>query len=276
MPGDQPNKFAKAASSETDVVVVDLEDAVSNARKDYARDALAEWLMSEPGIPLVIRINPIDSRCGSLDLETVLSNENGMILGIRLPKVEKISDVTTVADRIRIAGSDLGIFPIIESAIGVENVQQLAACDALIKGVCIGFGDLLADISPLAGPEAINWAMGRFIMAVRGAGLPAPPLGVYPDIRNLDALRKSTESGRAVGFIGRSAFHPAQIPVINEVFTPSIKAVEEANEIIDLYSDPQQGAILLHGKIVDYADLVRAEQLVDLFNLTLTQNEAGG
>ncbi|MBP0462057.1 HpcH/HpaI aldolase/citrate lyase family protein [Streptomyces montanisoli] len=266
-PGDRPDVVAKALRSGADVVVVDLEDAVAAARKDYARDATAELLAdAAPGPCAVhVRVNALGGPRAAADL-AALAGLPGLG-GLRLPKVASAADVTAVVDAVRqAAGTDAAVpalYPLIESALGVENAFAVASSHPAVGGIALGEADLRADLG-LAGEDALTWPRVRAVVAARAAGLAPPAQSVYPDVRDLAGLEASCLRARALGFLGRAAIHPRQLPVIERAFLPDAGEVAAARETVEAAAAEPGALALPDGRFVDPAVVASARRVLAL------------
>jgi citrate lyase subunit beta/citryl-CoA lyase len=249
VPGDRPDMYSKAAGSGADVVIVDLEDAVAPDRKQYARQAILDWLRHGPPLPVEVRVNAVGTPWVVDDLEAL----NG--IPIRLPKVESADDVQSAAD---LTGA--GITCLIETALGVERAFEIASAHPRVAAIGLGEADLAGDL----GTDELGWCQQRIVVAARAAGRPAPAMSVYPDIADLDGLAASCRAGRARGFRGRAAIHPSQIPVIREAFRPSPDEVADAQAVLAAYAQ-SGGAVttLPDRRMVDAAMIGRARRILD-------------
>jgi citrate lyase subunit beta / citryl-CoA lyase len=264
VPGDRPDMVVKALRSGADVVLVDLEDAVAPGRKAYARDAVAE-VFSEPvaGAPAVhVRVNALDGPWVGADLAAVAGLAG--VGGLRLPKVGTPDDVARVVRMVRGTGADVPpLYALLESALGVENAFAVAGADPAVRGVALGEADLRAELG-LGGEEALAWPRARVVVAARAAGLAPPPQSVYPDVRDLAGLAASCRHGRALGFLGRAAIHPRQLPVIERAYLPSPQEVAVARDTVAA-AEASPGALALpDGRFVDPAVVAGARRVLAL------------
>jgi len=254
--GSDPHQIEKALSSEADAVVIDLEDAVAQGRKDEARRIAAGVLEREHEKPVFVRVNSSGGELGESDIEAIAGPN---LAGLRLPKTESAEDVRSVAGRLDDLGCKASIQCLIESAFGLEMAFEIARSHPLVEGLGPGEADLAADLG-VSGEEGLLYARSRIVCAARAAGLAAIQ-SVYTDVRDLEGLRRSTAEGKRLGFVGRSAIHPAQVTAINEAFTPTPEEVSEARELLDEVESAaasDTGAFVLeNGKFVDEA-VVRA------------------
>jgi len=263
VPGDRPERFAKAIASEADVVIVDLEDAVAPGHKDAARENAHTLLAQTTAKPVVVRINDIRSSWGAADL--ALLRDAPSLAGVRVPKVEGAADVRAV--RTALGSHALPLHCLIESARGVEAAFEIASADPSVASIALGEADLRSDLD-VSDEDGLLWARSRIVVAARAAGLPAPAMSVYTKIDDLEGLAASCRRGRALGFIGRAAIHPRQLAVIADCFTPTEAEVSAARELLDALATAtaaEHGVVVLpNGQFVDRAMVEGAERVIAL------------
>ncbi|GIF68603.1 CoA ester lyase [Asanoa ishikariensis] len=256
VPGDRPDRFAKAVASGADAVILDLEDAVVLGRKAYARSAVAEFLAAPHPVPVQVRV--------SEDVDADLAAVAGLpgLGGLRLPKVESSSAVTSLASRV-----DVPLHPLIESAVGLENAFAIASAHPAVASLGLGEADLRSDLG-VSDDDGLLWARGRVVVAARAAGLPPPAMSVFVDLADTDGLAASCARGRRLGFLGRSAIHPRQLPVIVSAFRPSAAEVDRAAELLAAVAEASSResgtAVLPDGRFADRAMVAAAQRTVDL------------
>lgn len=268
-PGDRPHVVAKALRSGADVVLVDLEDAVAPDRKEYARAATAE-LLSDPspgplaGVPVHVRVNALDGPLAEHDIRALTGLPG--LAALRLPKVTGPADLTRVARWTQgqpSPGQLPPLYALLESALGVERAYEIATARPAPCGIALGEADLRADLG-VAGSPGLAYARGRTIVAARAAGLAPPPQSVYPDVRDTEGLAASCAEGRAAGFVGRTAIHPRQLPVIERAYLPTPEEVESAREVVGA-AETEAGALALpDGRFVDAAVVAAAARTLEL------------
>ncbi len=273
VPASDPRRVEKALGSEADAVVLDLEDAVAASRKMEARQNAGSLLETAPPKPVIVRVNaPGTSLCAE-DLQAVATPH---LFGIRLPKVGDPEEVRRVAEVLDGSDSEAGIQCLIESALGLEMAFEIARSHERVLGVSLGEADLAADLG-IGDETGLLYARSRVVTASRAAGLPGPVQSVYTDVRDLDGLRRSTREGKSLGFVGRSAIHPAQLAIINEVFTPTEETVAEARDLLarlERSAGEGTGAFVLEdGRFVDKAVVETARSTLALAG-RLEQEEA--
>jgi citrate lyase subunit beta/citryl-CoA lyase len=279
VPADGGTKLDKAMASGADAVIVDLEDSIAPERKDRARAAALEFLKSAVAKKdrprLMVRINGLDTGMTDADLDAVLPGRPDAIL---LPKAEGGSTVVhldaKLTAREAIAGLPEGSIKVlaqtVESAAGLFAAGSYRGSSTRLIGMTWGPEDLSAEL----GAEANRDAEGRLTepyrlarsMCLFGAAAAKVPAieTIHVDFRNLDALRRDTEIARRDGFTGRLAIHPAQVPVINEVFTASPEQIAKAKMVVAAFAaQPGAGTVGIDGKMFDRPHLLRAQRLLD-------------
>jgi citrate lyase subunit beta / citryl-CoA lyase len=262
-PGDRLDMVEKAARSGTDAVIVDLEDAVSNDNKVSARSNLAE-LPPSP-VPYYVRTNGATT---PWFWEDVAAAGHAEVVGLILPKAEdpkvisQIDGALTVAEmRSGKKTGDITLIPLIESALGVRLTYEIALASTRVECVMFGGGeqgDLIADLGAEWSPEGtgLMQARSQVLLSARAAGVPYPMEAVFMDFRNNEALRVESEIARTLGYVGKVAIHPGQVPVINEVFTPSPEVVEYQRKVLAAFEEAEaagKASIAVDGRMVDYA-----------------------
>jgi citrate lyase subunit beta / citryl-CoA lyase len=195
------------------------------------------------------------NRADEADVAALAALDSSTRFELRMPKVETTAELDAVG---RICGQR-PLTAIIESARGVENAAAIAAHPAVTR-LALGESDLASELGS-TDRTVIDFARVRLLIAARAAGLDAPMLSAYPDIRDLDGLRADSERGRALGWFGRVAIHPSQLPVIAEVFAPSASELVWARDVV---AAVEEGGVatLANGEMVDPAMLGRARMLL--------------
>lgn len=250
-PGDRPDVVQKALASAADAVIVDLEDAVAADRREYARSATAELLASPRPAPVHVRI------AGKDDIASLVGLPG--LAGLRLPKVARASDI----HRFAAVAPDTPLYALLESALGIENAHAIATAHPAVRGIALGEADLRAELG-VGNDAGLDWPRSRVVVAARAAGLPAPVQSVYPDVRDLEGLAASCAHGRSLGFFGRSAIHPRQLPVIERAYLPTAREVESAAEIVEAAARNAGAQALPDGRFVDAAIVAAAHRTLFL------------
>lgn len=261
VPGDAPDKLRSALDRGADELIVDLEDAVLPDRKDLARDVVATWLDGLPAtdVGVWVRVNPGDA--GLVDIRAV--GHFAGLSGVVLAKTESVDDVAAASAVLDEIGSSARVVPLLESGAAVLRALDIAA-GPRVHRLQVGEADLRADLGVTLGPDEreLLWVRSQIVAASAAAGIAPPIAPVSTDFRDLDALRDSTEALARLGFIGRACIHPAQVAVVNEVFTPSADAIAEAEEILAALANAGTGIALdSRGRMLDEA-VARQARLV--------------
>ncbi|ULR49967.1 HpcH/HpaI aldolase/citrate lyase family protein [Streptomyces deccanensis] len=262
VPGDRPEVVTKALASGAEVVIVDLEDAVAPDRKAYARAATAELLSTPPPVPVHVRVNALDTPDAEEDLETLAPLPG--LTALRLPKITSPDEVARVAERTAPAeGGAVALYALLESALGVERAYDIATAHPALRGIALGEADLRADLA-VSDDRALDWPRSRVILAARAAGLPSPAQSIYPDTRDLEGLAATSARGRALGFLGRAAIHPRQLPVIERAYTPTPQEVESAERTLRAATTTAGAQALPDGRFIDPAVVAAARRTLTL------------
>ncbi|MDQ0953194.1 citrate lyase subunit beta/citryl-CoA lyase [Streptomyces phaeochromogenes] len=259
VPGDRPEVVAKALVAGADVVVVDLEDAVAPDRKEYARAATAD-LLSEPSslpVPVHVRVNALDSPESAADLRTLTTLP--ALSGLRLPKVTAPSQVVRTADR----APHIPLYALLESALAVEHAYAIATAHPALHGISLGEADLRADLG-VRDDAGLDWPRSRVVLAARAADLAPPPQSVHTDVRDLTGLAASCAHGRALGFLGRAAIHPRQLPVIETAYLPTPEDIESAESVLKAAATHPGAQALPDGRFIDAAVVAAAHRTLAL------------
>ncbi len=262
VPGDRPDRFAKAAASGAHVVILDLEDAVAPAHKEAARREAVAWLPDAAAGTVEVRVNALGTRWAADDLAALAGW--AALRAVRIPKVQRGADVHAAIDQL--ADPDVPLNCVLETALGVENAFAVATAHDRVHAIGLGEADLAGDLG--VGDAGLVWSRARVVSASRAAGLGAPAQSVFTNVTDLDGLRQSCLSGRELGFVGRSAIHPRQIPVIHDAYRPSDDELAAAQAVLAGLAEAEQidagVAVLADGRMVDAAMRKRALDLVEL------------
>jgi len=241
-----------------DEVLLDLEDGVGPDFKEQARRLVAETLQSNPAW---VRINGPGTPAAEADLNAI----GELAKGINIPKVESRADVAWVRERL--AGRDISLAATIESARGVLNCIDIAGGPGLVR-LSFGNVDFAADLGIASDAwEATLLARSQVVLASRAAEIEPPTDGVYTRFQDDDGLRLEAARARALGFGSKSAIHPRQVPIINQIFTPTEAEVAWATDVVRVYRASQGAATrTASGEMVDVPVFERARRLLALAN----------
>ncbi|MCI0658400.1 MAG: CoA ester lyase [Acidobacteria bacterium] len=263
VPGDDPRKIAKAAASGADCVVLDLEDGVAAGRKLLARETVASSLQNLDfgASEKLVRVNPVGAELHPRDIEATLAARPD---GYVVPKVESAEQIREVARRTSLA--PLALLALIESARGVVQAAAIAASDPHLEALLFGAEDLAGDMGATRTREGAEmaWARGAVVVTAAAFSLQAIDT-VFVDLGDLEGLRREAGTACTMGYAGKMAIHPKQVPVIQESFTPSDEEIEKARILVELHAGHQasgEGVFVLDGKMVDWPMIRTAQRLL--------------
>lgn len=278
VPADGGSKLDKATASGADAVIIDLEDSITPERKPQARAAALDFLKSNRGKKerprLLVRINGLETGMADADLDAIIAGKPDAVV---FPKAEGAPSVVhldaKLTAREAIAGLPEGTVKIlaqaVESAAGLFAAGTFRGASTRLIGLTWGPEDLSAELGANANRDATGtltepYRLARSMCLYGAAAAKLPAIEtVYVDFRNSEGLRRDTQDARRDGFTGRLAIHPAQVPIINEVFTPTADEIAKAKEIIAAFAaQPGAGAVGIDGKMYDRPHLVRAQALL--------------
>ena len=285
LPGNNPNMLINGNCLGSDAVIFDLEDAVSPAEKDAARILVRNTMryMDFRGCEIIVRINAIDTAYWQADIDAILPYKPQLIL---LPKTGTAADVQTadaymcqVEEKLGMEKHSVGLMPLIETAMGVENAYAIASASSRVKALFLGAEDLTADLQCKRTKEGreIEYARTRLVVAARAAGVDVYDTP-FTDVNDDEGIWIDAQLAKALGFTGKASISPRHVEVINQVFSPTQKEVDYAYEVMDaiaLAKEQGKGAIALHGKMIDAPIVARAQRTIDMANaLGMRRGEA--
>lgn len=277
VPGDSERKLEKAISSQSDVLIADLEDSVSLDSKAEGRRIAAVFLQSarsRTNAQLYVRVNDLATGLTEDDLAVVMKARPD---GIMLPKAEGGNDVARLAAALRVHEAENGIedgrtriLPIItETALGVLNAASYRGSSDRLAGLTWGAEDLSAHIGALAARHEdgsytplFQLARNITLLAATAAGVPAIDT-VFPNFSDTEAFTRDCQLAVRDGFVARMAIHPAQVETINTVFTPSDEEVAKARAVVEAFSAAgNAGVVNIGGRMYDRPHLALAERVL--------------
>ncbi len=255
VPGHRPELLPKAAVSGADAVIIDFEDAVSEADKPAAHAALAS--LPDMVVPVVVRTNSFDSDWFEKDLAQLAKTPPALVM---LPKAESASHIDHIA---RILGVDMPVIPIIESAAGLAAAGDMLRHPSVLQ-CAFGHLDFALDIGASPDWENLHYARGKLVVETRLAGK-APPLdGVAVRFDDADIVGAEARRARDMGFGGKLLIHPKQIAPSKAVFRPSRDDYDWALRVMAAVAE-SSSAVQLDGAMVDVPVIKRAERIISDF-----------
>jgi len=253
VPGNRPERFAKACASGADAVIVDLEDAVPPDEKATARAAVRAWL--SPAHPALLRINAADTGWFAEDAQ--LCRLPG-VAGVVLPKAERTADIEALTS---IGGAGLAVLPLIESAHGLWHAQSIAGTRS-VQRLIFGTIDFQLDLGMRAGEDEMLPFRTQLVLASRMAGIAPPVDGVTVAINDATAIAADTARARRLGFGGKLCIHPRQVGIVNAGFAPTAAEVAWARNVVQAAARAAGAAVAVDGKMVDRPVILRAEAIL--------------
>ncbi len=273
VPASRPELFAKAMASEADALSFDLEDAVDEARKGEARRELAKFLRTLPencGKTIIVRVNGIETPHFEEDIAAIVGP--GLDL-VNVPKPESPDDIREAAGVIYKAERDakvanpIGILANIESPRAYRLAAEIATADPRVKGLQVGWGDLIEPLDiDRYNPTVIEAMLVWIRIAAGEAGIFAYD-GAYANITDTEGYQREAEMSRRLGYLGKSAIHPSQVPLANAVFRPTDVEIAHSLKVVEAAARAKAegvGAFTVNGRMIDGPFIRRAEAILAL------------
>ena len=280
-PGNHERRVEKALGLGADVVILDLEDAVAISEKKSTRELINKTLEQPRNCAVFVRVNAYDTEFCYGDICSIVS-EN--LDGIVLPKLESSEDLRSIdwllgnlEQERGLPNGSIDLMPIIETAVGLVNIREIARADTRVKRLAFGGGDYTRDLG-------MEWTLkedellpvrSEMVLASRFGKLEPPVDTVFIHIKEHDAFRSSCSNISGLGFQGKMCIHPDQVPVTNETFTPDPEEVKWSQRVIDEFAKAEKAGIAsiqIDGYFVDYPIVEKAQRTVDIANLLETLN----
>ena len=261
VPGDRPERFAKALASGADVVICDLEDAVSATNKAIARHAVADWLR---GHRAVVRVNGVGTPWHDDDVAAIA--EAPGLAAVVLPKTDEATLVQQLVHRL---AEHTDVIPLVESAAGVVNADAIAAAPRV---AALAFGsidfalDLGIDDADGVDETPLLFARSTLVIASRAAGIAPPIDGITVSLSDAEAIRRDARRALALGFGGKQCIHPRQVLEVNAAFTPSPAAIARARRVIDAAEQSHGSAVQVNGQMIDKPRIDQARRVLSMEN----------
>lgn len=272
LPGNAPNIIVNGEILGADAVILDLEDAVSPAEKDAARILVRNAIkyMGFGKCEVIVRINATDTAFWRKDLEAIIPVRPSLIMP---PKTACAQDVLKVdayiselEEKLGLEQGSVGLIPLIETALGVENAYQIASASPRVKAIFLGGEDLTADLRCKRTKEGheIAYARSRMVVAARAAGVDVYDTP-FTDVNDDEGIYVDAQYAKSLGFTGKSAISPRHVKAINEVFSPTKADIDYAYEVMEairIGNEQGKGAVSLRGKMIDAPIVARAQQTI--------------
>jgi citrate lyase subunit beta/citryl-CoA lyase len=273
VPASRPELFAKAMAGEADAISFDLEDAVDESMKDEARRVLSTFLARlEPGHgkTIIVRVNGLATAHFAADVEAVVASRAVDL--VNFPKAESAEDVKACAEALAAAERRAGVAPLsilanIETPRAFRLAAQIASASPRVAGLQAGWGDL---IEPLDIDRYNLPMIESLLLAIRIAAGEAGAFaydGAWAKIEDPEGYKREARAARRLGYLGKSAIHPSQVPLANEVFRPSDEEIAHSLKVVAAAREAKEkgvGAFTVNGRMVDAPFIRRAERILAL------------
>lgn len=252
VPGNRPERFAKAAATAADLVIVDLEDAVPEENKAAARDAVVQWLSAEG--QAAVRVNGTKSVHYQQDV-AVLAGLPGL-QAVVVPMADDPAELAMLHQRL---GRGIEIVALIETALGVVRAIELASTPGVSR-LAFGHLDFAVDIGSSIEDQAMLMARSTLVVASRAAGLPGPVDGVTTSLDDPEVSATDAARARGLGFAGKLCIHPTQVEAVNAAFSPTGDELAWAHRIIE--ASTAGGVMRVDGHMVDAPVILKAQAIL--------------
>jgi (S)-citramalyl-CoA lyase len=252
VPGIQPELIPKALRTGSDIVCIDLEDAIAPQHKSGARRRTLDYFASPQavdGVEQTVRINCLRTADGLEDVLAVIASDTPP-LALMLTKVKTADEVRLLDDLLAGSHDRIRFHVIIETNDGLENAYEIARASPRIESLLFGGIDMAADLRVEPTWEALLYARHRVVHAAAGAGVDAIDVP-FLDLGDMEGLAAAAKASAAIGFTGKAAIHPKQIPVVNAAFSPSPSQLERARRIVDAFSKHDSGLLVVDGELIE-------------------------
>ncbi len=258
-PGARPDRFVKAGEIGADVLIIDLEDAVSPDDKPKARKTAIDYLSagSDASPARALRINGLDTAAGIADLDALLASDAEPDFLV-LPKADGPGHVHILDRLLSAKKREIRLVGIVESARGLASVETTAAATPRLSGLMLGAADLAADLGAATAWPPLAAARSRLVLACALAGV-MPIDSPFFDVHDADGLSRETTESIALGFPAKAAIHPGQVGSINQALTPTHQQIEHARAVMAANA---KGVGVVDGQMVDEAVARKARRIL--------------
>jgi len=279
IPGNNPAMIQQGGVYGADSILLDLEDAVALNQKDAARILVRNMIqvIDFYHAEVCVRINHLSTPFGLADLEAIVPLQPSAIRYPKTESAEEVAELLTIIEKIEdrhgLPHNKMTLHAMIETAMGVQNVFNIASQFIRVDAITIGGQDLTADMNIVYTPEGtgIDFARKRIVMAAKASHIDVIDT-VFPDVNDEEGLRKETEYAKSIGFTGKAVINPRQIEIIHQVYTPTEEEIRKAYRIVKEFkinSAAGVGVFAIDGKMIDAPIVTRAEYILRLANVSV-------
>ena len=251
-PGNRPEMIPKALATGADIVTVDLEDAIAPSDKASARKRTLGWFAENDDfgrVEPVVRINCLRSLDGLGDLRAIIESPRPPP-AIMLPKVKSPAEVLVHEELIAQAAAPIRLHVIIETNEGLDACVEIARSSELVDTLLFGGVDMAAELRVEPTWNALLHARSRVVHAAASAGIDLIDVP-FLDLNDMEGLAREANACAEIGFTGKGAIHPKQIPVLNDCFSPSEEEVERARRVVAEFDTADSGLVVIDGKLIE-------------------------
>jgi citrate lyase beta subunit len=252
-PGLQPEMFPKALKTGTDIVCIDLEDAIAPQHKDLARErtmTIFQDPQADDGVERIVRINCLRTIDGQNDVRALVEAGENAPPAIMLPKVKSADEVRGMDELLSEHNMPTRLHVIIETNQALEAAYDIAHASERIDAMFFGGVDMAAELRAKNAWLPLLYARSRVVHAAASVGVDAIDVP-YLDLNDLDGMNEEARQAADLGFSGKGAIHPSQIGILNDIFSPSEAEVAHAQRIVDAFAKAETGLVVVDGKLIE-------------------------
>ena len=262
------NMFSKAINSGVDIVCLELEDGIAPADKNLAREKALNIINTQKfnhKVEVLIRVNSIRESCGLLDIAALLNSKNQPD-GLLVPKIKSPEELIILDNLFSEKKLNTKLHAIIETNLGLEKANDIAASSDRIESLFFGAVDMSAELRCQNSWENLLYARSKVVHAAASKQLDVIDVP-FLDLNNMKNMQEEASKSKSLGFTGKGAIHPKQIKILNKVFTPSLKEVNKAKKIIKLFENSSTGLIVYDGKLIEKPVLREMYRVINIYNM---------
>ena len=260
--------FSKAINSGVDIVCLELEDGIAPTDKNSAREKAIQIINTQKPndkVEILIRVNSIRESCGLLDINALL-NSKKQPDGLLVPKIKHPEELIIIDNLLTEKNLNTKLHAIIETNSGLEKASFIAASSNRIESLFFGAVDMSAELRCQNSWENLLYARSKVVHAAASKHLDVIDVP-FLDLNNMKKMQEEAIKSKYLGFTGKGAVHPKQIKILNKVFTPSLKEVNKAKKIIQLFENSSTGLIVYDGKLIEKPVLREMYRIINIYNM---------
>lgn len=274
VPGGNEKMLRKGLNLDVDSVIIDLEDSVAIEKKAFAREAVTESLIALDfgGKEKVVRINSLSTEYGRSDMEVVVKGKPDTLL---LPKVDRADDIprydkilAEIEKRENLSPNRIGLMALIETPLGVINIDAIALASPRMNGLLFGAADYTRETRGKISKDRLElyYPMIRLLLAARVARITAIDTP-YFDVKDSEGLQRHAQQAKDMGYDGKAVIHPSQVEVVNRIFTPTEADIQYARRVVEAFEKAKtegKGASQLDGQLIENVHVAMAQHILEI------------